>query len=106
MFMKKVLIFGSEGQLGNDLVQALYADYEVKAYNRALLDITNFRLLSSTIESEKPDIVINATAYNKVELAESESELADKINGQAVGIMAKACAKINSIFVHVSSDYI
>jgi dTDP-4-dehydrorhamnose reductase len=104
--MKKVLLFGKDGQLGNDLVRVFRADYNLLALNRADLDITNADNLYNSMQTKKPDIVINATAYNKVEAAEVEQELAFLINGQAPGNMAKAAKETGAIFVHVSTDYV
>jgi len=104
--MKKVLIFGKDGQLGYDLTRVLGQDYHQVALNREVLDVTDAYEVNEVIQKEKPDFAINATAYNKVEAAEQEKELALAVNKTAVGYMAKAAKKVNAIFVHVSTDYI
>ena len=103
---KKVLIFGKDGQLGFDLTRVFGSDYEVKGLNRQDVDITNAPEVSGIIEKEKPDYILNATAYNKVEAAETEEQLATAINGWAVGNMAKAAKAVGAVFVHVSTDYV
>ncbi len=103
---KKILIFGSEGQLGHDLAAVLAADYQVKAFSRVQADITDFNSVFKIITREKPEFVINAAAYNKVEAAETQSDLAFTINASAVGNMASAAANAGGVFVHVSSDYV
>src|SRR6185295_17323164 len=103
---KKVLIFGKDGQLGYDLTRVFNNGYQIIALNRNDVDITNTDSVTSVIKKEKPEIVINATAYNKVEAAEQEKDLAFAINADAVGTMAKAAKEIGAVFVHVSTDYI
>jgi len=103
---KKILIFGSEGQLGFDLTRVFSVDYNVIALNREDVDVTKLEEVSNVINQQKPDVVINATAYNKVEQAETEKEIAFAINASAVENMAKTAALTGSIFVHLSSDYV
>ena len=104
--MKKILIFGKDGQLGNDLIRVFGQGYEQVALNRERVDVANTGTVSQVIEKEKPDFVVNATAYNKVEAAEQEKDLAFAINGEAVGKLAKAAKATEAVFVHVSTDYI
>lgn len=125
---KKVLIFGKDGQLGYDLTRvfdrhyvidsrssaevsqsgtkAEGVDYYLAALNRADIDITNSAAVCEVIKQQQPNIIINATAYNKVEAAEAEEQLATAINGEAVGSMAKAAKEVGAVFVHVSTDYV
>lgn len=104
--MKKILIFGKDGQLGYDLTRVFGKDYHKLTLSRTDLDITNADDVYHRIQTEKPDIVINATAYNKVEAAEAEIKSAFAVNAEAVGNMAKAAKAAGAIFVHVSSDYV
>ena len=103
---KKVLIFGSEGQLGFDLTRVFGNDYKVFALNRANVDITNAKAVSEIIAKDKPELILNAAAYNKVEAAEADSDEAFQVNKLAVGNMAKAAAEIGAVFIQVSSDYV
>lgn len=104
--MEKVLIFGSEGQLGYDLTRVFNQGYNVVALSHKDADVTDHEAVSAIVEREKPDFVINATAYNKVEAAETEKDKAFSINKEAVGNMAKAAEAVGAVFVHVSSDYV
>jgi dTDP-4-dehydrorhamnose reductase len=104
--MKKVIIFGKDGQLGFDLTRELKDFYKVIALNHQRVDIINIHALNNVIRKEKPFIVINATAYNKVEQAEVAKDLAFSINRTAVGNLAKICKDNNVIFIHVSTDYV
>jgi len=107
---KKVLIIGAKGMLGQELVKIFKKDkdYEVLAWDRKELDITDNKKLEKKIEDAQPGIILNATAYNAVDEAESPEgfEMAKKINGVAPGNLAKIAKKIGAILVHYSSDYV
>jgi dTDP-4-dehydrorhamnose reductase len=103
---KKVLIFGSNGQLGFDLTRVFRQDYNVAISNRESADVASAAAVSKIIVREKPNIIINATAYNKVEAAETDREQAFNVNAKGAGNLAHAAEKISAVFVHVSSDYV
>ncbi|MDP1845836.1 MAG: dTDP-4-dehydrorhamnose reductase [Candidatus Moranbacteria bacterium] len=107
----KVLIIGSHGMLGQDLVKVFEKDmnWEVFAYDRGEIDITSEESLRKKIDEFEPSVVINATGYNAVDKCESdeiEYELAKKINGYGPGILAKICKEKDIPVVHYVSDYI
>ncbi len=110
MFMenseKKALIFGRNGQLGFDLCRTFEAGYKVLGFDHKSADVTNAGKVNEIIQAEKPDIIINATAYNKVDLADGEINQALSVNALAPFILAKASAQAGALFVHVSSDYV
>ncbi len=103
----KVLIIGSQGNLGSQLVKTFGS--EAIAWDREDLDITDREAVLEKITALRPDIIINATAYNavdKCEETEMENELAKKLNGAAVGYLAEAALETNAILVHYSTDYV
>jgi dTDP-4-dehydrorhamnose reductase len=108
--MKKVLIIGAKGMLGQELAKTFRKDkaYEITTWDREDLDIVNQGQVNKKITELKPDIIINSAAYNAVDKAEEkeEFEIAKKINGLAPGYLAKAAKKIGAIFVHYSTDYV
>jgi dTDP-4-dehydrorhamnose reductase len=109
--IKRVLIVGSHGMLGQDLVNVFEKDinWEVFAYDRENIDITSEESLREKIEKIEPSVVINATGYNAVDKCETdeiEFELAKKINGYGPGILAKICKDKDIPLVHYVSDYI
>ena len=108
--LKKVLIIGSKGMLGQELVKIFKKDddYEVTAWDKEEIDITKQKEINSKILKLNPAIIINSAAYNAVDKAEKKKEyaLAKKINGLAPGYLAKIAKKIEAIFVHYSSDYV
>ncbi len=101
----QVLILGAKGMLGNALQRAFESE-EVIAWDRDDLDITNREEVLRHIQAIEPDVVINAAAYTNVEQAEAEPEIANKVNGEAVGYIAEACAGLNIPVIHYSTDYV
>ncbi len=107
--MKSILILGSKGNLGSQLNKIFQDDYEVVAWDREEIDITDKELIIKKINDIKPSIIINAAAYNTVDKCEEdkkEFELAYKINGEAVGFLVEAALKVNAILIHYSTDYV
>ena len=109
--MKKILIIGAKGMLGQELVEAFKKDsnYKVIGWDRSDIDIASEKEVSKKIGVIKPAIIINAAAYNAVDKCEEdkkEFELAKKINGLAPGYLAKTAKKLKAILVHYSTDYV
>ena len=105
--MRKVLIFGSAGQLGVELVTVFRsAGFEVQPLTRANLDITDPAAVERHITSFDPDLVINSAAYNMVDVAEKEPAAAYQVNALAVRHMAVTCRQIDAFLVHFSTDYV
>jgi dTDP-4-dehydrorhamnose reductase len=102
----KVLIAGAAGQLGRALRGTVPAGVVAVALDRAQLDITSESAVSQAVSSHRPDVVINASAYTAVDLAESEPDKAFAINADAVGRLAGVCAAAGIRFVHVSTDFV
>lgn len=108
----KLLILGAKGMLGQALYRGTNAELngtntEVVGWDREEIDITNQNQVEEKICVLRPDVIINAAAYNNVDKAENEDrELAMKVNGEAVGYLASAAHKIGAILVHYSTDYV
>lgn len=102
----QVLVIGAHGQVGQLVVAHLAGAFQVHAWSRADVDLTDIALLQQKIVTLKPAYVINAAAYTAVDKAESEPELADLVNHQAVAAMAKACAEVDAVLLHLSTDYV
>lgn len=98
----KTLVFGRSGQVATELQR--FAD--VVALGREAADLSDPEACVAAIRTNSPDAVINAAAYTAVDRAEEEEELATKINVAAPIAMAKACAKLDIPFVHISTDYV
>lgn len=108
--MKKVLILGGKGMLGQELTRVFGEnDYDVTSWDRENFDILKETETSKKIISLKPEIILNAVAYNAVDKCEEdkkEFELAKKINGEAPGYLAKIAKEIGAVLVHYSTDYV
>lgn len=106
----KVLIFGAKGTLGQELVREFFENnYNVVALDKEDLDITGSTELVSKIVDLKPNIIINASGYNAVDLAEkneNEKQMAYAINAEAPKTMANTAKKIGAIFVNYSTDFV
>ena len=104
----KVLITGSNGQLGLELSKQLHenSNYDVIKTDREDLNILDSKNFNDIITTEKPDIVINCAAHTAVDVCETDIENAYKINALGPRNLAIACEKIGSKFVQVSTDYV
>ncbi len=102
----KVLITGSNGMLGSDLVKVLENEHELITTTSKILDITDKENTVNFIEKNNPDIVINCAAYTNVDGCEENVDLAFKVNGEGVENLAVACNNIDCPLVHISTDYV
>lgn len=101
--MTRYLIAGASGMLGRDL-QAVLAGRDVVALDRAALDVTDFVAVSAAVAGV--DVVLNASAYTKVDAAESDESAAYEINATGTGNLARAASLDGARFVTVSTDYV
>jgi dTDP-4-dehydrorhamnose reductase len=102
----RILLTGRSGQVGHALERALGARHELIALDRAALDLSDFEAVGRKVAVTKPEIIVNAAAYTAVDRAESERELAFRINAQAVGAIGKAAAEHGALVLHYSTDYV
>jgi len=102
---KKILILGANGMLGHDLA-AVFGSQQPILWDMPNLDITDREQVLVKLNELKPEIVINAAAYTDVDGAEENGDLANKVNGLAVGYLAEACKQLNAILVHYSTEYV
>jgi dTDP-4-dehydrorhamnose reductase len=103
--MSKLVILGSAGALGNELSK-LFRSHQPKLWDQKEVDITDHESLQQKLREFQPDIVINCAAYNNLDKAETEPDLANKINGHAVGSLAKICRELACVVVHFSTNYV
>jgi dTDP-4-dehydrorhamnose reductase len=104
---KRVVIFGSGGQLGVELCREFESrGWEMLRFDRQSLDITDRALVESAIAKADPKLVINSAAYNQVDVAESEPVAAYQANALAVRNLAMACRQADAQLVHFSTDYV
>jgi dTDP-4-dehydrorhamnose reductase len=105
---KKILVTGANGQLGSELreLSVHYSQFEWVFADRSVLDLSDLESMPDYLDSIQPQIIINCAAYTAVDKAEMETELADVLNHQAVGVMAQWSASHTCRLVHISTDYV
>jgi dTDP-4-dehydrorhamnose reductase len=116
---KKILITGSNGLLGQKLIETLKNQHEVLAtsigdciisdttgFLYQSLDITERNSISNTFENFNPDVVINTAAMTDVDGCEEKKELCDKVNVAAVAYLRDECEKYKAHLIHISTDFI
>lgn len=103
---KSILLIGNNGQVGTELQNILSSDYQVIGLARPEIDLTQGHNLRQIIQEIKPEIIINAAAYTAVDKAESEAEIAHKVNAIAPQIIAAESQKLGSFLIHISTDYV
>jgi dTDP-4-dehydrorhamnose reductase len=102
----KILIIGAKGMFGQELAK-VFKDLNPLLWDKEELDITNQKQVEDIIDRNYPlELIINAAAYTDVDAAETNQELAQQVNGQAVGYLAQAASKIGTVLVHYSTDYV
>lgn len=106
--LKKILVTGSNGQVGRCLVERLSSrdDIELLAVDREQLDITNQVSVHEVVSKFRPDFIINAAAHTAVDKAEEEVELSYAINEQGPKFLAEAANYIDAAILHISTDYV
>jgi dTDP-4-dehydrorhamnose reductase len=104
---RKAVIFGSLGQLGVELTHVLRErGYEVQGFDRSDVDICDAAAVETALAQADPAIVLNAAAYNMVDVAEREPLAAFQTNALAVRNLAMACRQLDARLVHYSTDYV
>ena len=105
----RILVTGANGQLGSELreLSAKYTDYEFTFTDVAELDITSIDSLNAYFQSQpKFDFLINCAAYTAVDAAESNQELAFKLNTTAVDMLVEMAGKYGFFLIQISTDYV
>lgn len=104
--MQRILVPGRNGQVGWELQTTLAPLGTVIALDRGGMDLADPDSIRRAIREAKPDVIVNAAAYNNVDRAESEPDLAMQVNGVAPGIMAEEAKRLGAILIHYSTDYV
>ncbi|HSO26394.1 MAG TPA: dTDP-4-dehydrorhamnose reductase [Methanobacteriaceae archaeon] len=102
----KVLIIGSEGMLGHDLVDILSAENEISTTTIDTLDITDINKTIETVKSFNPDVVVHAAAFTDVDGSETNEDLAYKVNVIGTRNVAVACNEVDAALVYICTDYV
>lgn len=101
-----VLVTGSGGMLGRDVVPVFRVFATVLPFTRQQLDITKKSDVDRIFLRKRPSLVINCAGFTRVDEAESKRKEAFNANVTGVGILASSCKKIGAALVHFSTDYV
>lgn len=110
-----VLVTGANGQLGNEmrLLSQNSADHfiftdvnQVESVETAYLDITDLVAVRQFVQEHDVNAIVNCAAYNNVEAAETNVEMAEKLNAEAPENLALAMKEVGGLLIHISSDYV
>ena len=106
----KILLFGKGGQVGWELQRSLAPLGEIIALDHDSKelcgDFTNLKGIAESINTVKPDVIVNAAAYTAVDKAESEPELVRALNALAPEVLAQEAQRANAWLIHYSTDYV
>ena len=102
----KILLLGAKGQVGWELHRALSLVGEIAAYGRQEADLAKIDALRNLVATSGAKIIVNAAAYTAVDKAETEGAQAERINHEAVGVLAAETKRLNALLVHYSTDYV
>ncbi|PSP13606.1 MAG: dTDP-4-dehydrorhamnose reductase [Cyanobacteria bacterium SW_11_48_12] len=104
--MKRILLTGVNGQLGQDLQRTLAGWGEVTGTGREQMDLAQPAQIRHVIEELKPEVIINTAAYTAVDQAETETEKAKALNAIAPSVIAELAQQQGAALVHLSTDYV
>ncbi len=103
---ERVLLLGSNGQLGTELHALFENKCELHALTRAQADFSKPEQLRSIVADLKPAVILNAAAHTAVDKAESEPELSELVNAKSPAALAEEAVRYGGLLVHYSTDYV
>ncbi|RKP50865.1 dTDP-4-dehydrorhamnose reductase [Trinickia fusca] len=103
---RTILVTGTTGQVGFELLRSLQGLGRVVAADRRTLDLADFDQVRRVVRDVKPQLIINPAAYTAVDRAESDADAAMRINGEAPGILAEEAKRVGAVLFHYSTDYV
>jgi dTDP-4-dehydrorhamnose reductase len=106
MVKKKLLVTGSKGQLGRDLIETLSPQFDITGFDIDRVDIRNLDQIISFFDSTKPDVVLHGAAFTDVDECETNIETAMAVNSDGTANIALACKEINARLIYYSTDYV
>ena len=106
--LKKILLTGSDGQLGRCIqdISQKYSEFKLFAFNRESLDITQLDSVMAKVEKINPDVIVNTAAYTAVDKAEEQTSSASLVNFHGVKNLCVAANRLNIPIIHISTDYV
>ena len=104
--MIRIAVTGAKGQVATSLVERAGPEFDIVTLSRPAFSVEDRDAVLAGIEAARPDVVINAAAYTAVDKAESEEDLAMRVNGEGAGYVAEAAARSEAPLLHLSTDYV
>jgi dTDP-4-dehydrorhamnose reductase len=101
----KIALLGANGQLGRDLLRAL-RPHDVQALTRTDFDVTDYARVRDKLLEIRPDVVLNTTAYHRVDDCETHADVAYAVNALAVLNLVRVANDLDAVLVHISTDYV
>ena len=102
----RVLVTGAGGQVASALEKLKPAATELTSLSQTELDVTDREAVQRAMTRFRPEVLINAAAYTAVDKAESDTAVAEKVNGDAPGYLAAAASAAGARFLHISTDFV
>lgn len=102
----RVMITGSAGQLGRELLARVLDGVDVHEFDHARLDVVDRDAVETAVRSLRPEVIINAAAYTNVDGAETETDRAFAVNASGAEHVAAAGTAVGARIIHVSTDYV
>ena len=102
----KILLLGANGQVGWELQRSLAPLGQLKACDRQTANLEDLEQLQATVREFAPDIIVNAAAYTAVDKAETDADVAYRINAEAPSLLANEAKRLDAWLVHYSTDYV
>lgn len=102
----RLVVTGREGQLARALRARAGAGVEIVVLARPQIDLARPAELAAQLRAARPDALVNAAAFTDVDLAETQEALATRVNGEAAGELARACAGLGAPMIQISTDYV
>ena len=101
----KIALLGANGQLGHDL-QAALRRHDVVPLTRNEADVTDFGRARRVLTDVSPNVILNTTAYHRVDDCEDQPELAFQVNALAVLNLVRIANDLDAVLLHISTDYV
>ncbi|MDF3942649.1 dTDP-4-dehydrorhamnose reductase [Achromobacter denitrificans] len=102
----KILLLGKDGQVGRELQRTLLTLGDVHASGREDANFEDPESLRRLLDTQTPDIIVNAAAYTAVDKAETHQNAAQRVNADAVALLARYTSEKETLLVHYSTDYV
>src|SRR6266513_6385720 len=102
----KIAILGAGGRLGAALLREYSDKFDVAGFNHTQLDLSDLRSVREKLRNTSFDVLINAAGFTKVDLCETQPDLAFLINAEAPRVLAEICDETNARLIHFSTDYV